>query len=243
LVIGVVGGPLVLLVPLWSLGALTHQGQRHVFGLIGLGIIIVLLLGVGAMLLAGGAAGRTRLRVGAVAALAAVLSAGLTFGLHEITGPISHVQKNVSVRRPLATSRYQIDAAQWIRDHSGVDDVVMTNRHCTTPVAPHRCDNRHWVVAAFSERQVLLEGWTATPRATEVAPHGRASITVDYWNPDLLRLNDGFIKRPTAEAARRLYGLGVRWVYADHTRPYAKTLAPFAVLRYSNPGVDVYQLP
>ena len=134
--------------------------------------------------------------------------------------------------------------ARFIRDHSGIDDVVMTNRHCTSAGADpfDHCDSRRWVVAAFSERQMLVEGWTATPRATRLAPEGRDSITVNYWKPDILRLNDGFIARPTADAAKRLWDLGVRWVYVDHTRPHADTLEPYAERRYGNSDAEAYQL-
>jgi hypothetical protein len=33
----------------------------------------------------------------------------------------------------------------------------------------------------------------------------------------------------------------VRWIYVDHTRPYAETLEPYATLRYQTPDVDVYE--
>ena len=140
-------------------------------------------------------------------------------------------------------SRDEIDAARWIRDHSSVDDIVMTNRHCSTPVAPAHCDTRRFVVAAFSERQVLLEGWTGTPRSSALAPVGAGAIFVNYWNPGLLALNDGFIARPDAAAAARLGALGVRWVFVDVSRPHATTFEPFARLRFRTPGASVYELP
>lgn len=144
---------------------------------------------------------------------------------------------------PLATSQGQIDAARWIRAHSGVDDLVMTNRHCITPRSPFGgCDSRRWLVTAFSERQALVEGWTATPRATEIAPHGRDSITVDYWKPDILRLNDGFYTAPSAEARKRLWDLGVRWVYMENTVKHAPTLAPYAVRRFVDDDASAWQL-
>jgi hypothetical protein len=89
---------------------------------------------------------------------------------------------------------------------------------------------------------VLVEGWTATPMSASLAPEGRDSITVDYWKPELLELNDRFIANPSADAAEELRSLGVDWVYVDHTRPFARTLEPYATLRYSNRGVDVYEL-
>ncbi len=140
-------------------------------------------------------------------------------------------------------SRGQIDAARWIRDHSAIDDLVITNRHCSTPVAPYHCDSRRFVVSAFSERQVLVEGWTGTPRASTLAPVGAGAIFVSYWKPDLLALNDGFIARPDAIAAARLRELGVRWVLVDFTRPHAGTLEPYAHLKFRTRDAEVYQLP
>ncbi len=142
-----------------------------------------------------------------------------------------------------ATSQGQVDAARYIHDHSRVDDVVMTNRHCVTPRPPYDgCDSRRWVVTGFSERQSLVEGWTATPKATRVAPNGKDSVTVDYWKPDILRLNDGFYTAPTAGAQRRLWDLGVRWVYMENTMDHAATLEPYAVRRYANADASAWQL-
>jgi len=143
----------------------------------------------------------------------------------------------------LAVSRSQIDAARWIRGHSSIDDLVMTNRHCITPVAPNHCDSRRFVVAAFSERQVLLEGWANTQLSTTLAPLSQESTLANYRKPELLALNDGFIAKPDAAAAIRLSAMGVRWVFVDFTRPHARTLEPFAHLRFHTQGADVYQLP
>ena len=201
-----------------------------------------------AVLVVAGVLGALTVRPRGTALLAtvvvALLTAGVTAFAHTTatTSPQPEMPP-VAADYPRAVSRDQIDAARWIRDHSSITDMVMTNRHCITPQAPYRCDSRRWVVAAFSERQVLLEGWTATPRSTELAPIGRQSIYISYWKPELLALNDGFIAKPDAAAAAKLSGMGVRWVYVDHTRPYARSLEPFAHLKYHNTGVDVYELP
>jgi hypothetical protein len=142
-----------------------------------------------------------------------------------------------------AISQGEIDVARYIREHSRIDDLVMTNRHCTFPRAPiGGCDSRRWLVTAFTERQSLVEGWTATPQAAKVAPNGRDSITVDYWKPDILRLNDGFITAPTAEAHRRLWDLGVRWVYVENTSEHASSLEPYAVKRFQTRDASAWQL-
>ena len=148
----------------------------------------------------------------------------------------------VDVTEANAVSHDQIEAARWIRDNSSVDDVVITNRHCLAPVPPVRCDSRRFVVAAFSERQVLVEGWGYTPKQAELGLNRAGPDRVNYWRPDVLALNDGFIAAPTADAARQLAEAGVRWVFVDHTLPHAETLEPFAELKFQNRGVDVYEL-
>jgi hypothetical protein len=238
--IGLLAGPLVALAPTLLIGHLAHvHAVRHKVYLLAVAAVI--------LALAGAAAARSverRRGVAQASALAvALLTAGVAVVGHGMLRPVPVPRAApVTEDTPFAVSRGQIAAARWIRDHSGVDDLVMTNRHCAGTTAPVHCDSRRYVVAAFSERQVLLEGWTNTPRATDLAPTGRSSIVVDYWKPDLLRLNDGFIARPTAAAAARLWALGVRWVLVDDARPHAPTLEPFAHRRFRAPGATVSEL-
>jgi len=54
-----------------------------------------------------------------------------------------------------------IQAATWLKRHSRVDDLVATNAHCNYPtdsVARH-CRTQNFWMAAYSERQFLVEGW------------------------------------------------------------------------------------
>jgi hypothetical protein len=79
--------------------------------------------------------------------------------------------------------------------------------------------------------------------ANRRGPNGRDSVFVDYWKPDILALNDGFIAKPDADKQRRLQALGVRWVMVDFTRPHAATLEPFAHEKMRNGWAAVYELP
>jgi hypothetical protein len=97
-------------------------------------------------------------------------------------------------------------------------------------------------VTAFTERQSLVEGWAYTPEAARLAPNGRDSITVDYWQPDILRLNDDFIAAPTERAHRRLWDLGVRWAYVENTMEHADSLAPYATKRFGTDAASAWQL-
>jgi hypothetical protein len=243
-VVGLIAGPALSLLPAELFGTLTERGGVPRAALLAATAVVVLLLAAGAALAAAArfrvAPARSAGAAVVVTVLAAAVSQMLAGQLRATPAPQA---RSVSASAPLAVSRDQINAARWIRNHSDVDDLVMTNRHCVTPTAPRHCDSRRWVVAAFSERQVLLEGWTGTARSAAIATKDNPSILVDYWRPDLLRLNDGFIERPDMAAMRRLQALGVRWVFVDHTRPHAATLAPFAIPRLRNPGVDLYEIP
>jgi hypothetical protein len=222
-------------------GPLVRGGWARALGMIATAALVLVAAG-----LIGALAGRSpaeRVRLAAAAMVLTILAGGAVMTAWEPPQrPPGETAPSVPLDRALATSRGQIDAARWIRDHSEVNDLVMTNRHCIRPTEPVKCESRRFVVAAFSERQVLLEGWAYTPMSTELGPDGRESLTVNYWKPELLRLNDGFIAGPTEEAARDLRDRGVRWIFVDHTRPYAETLEPYAKLRYQAPGVDVYEL-
>ncbi|NHA01739.1 hypothetical protein G5V59_24020 [Nocardioides sp. W3-2-3] len=192
---------------------------------------------------------RDQRRIAALAGLGLAVIAGGVAGNYQALQPRP---QSPEAAKPLKAddfgviSRSAVNAARWIRDHSERDDVVMSNRHCYIWQDPARdgCDSRWFVVAAYSERQMLLEGWTATPRSAKEGPHGRDSITIAYWDPGLPALNDGFIASPTAAEARVLHDkYGVRWVFVDRRLPHAgpSAFAPYTGKRMAFRGVDVYE--
>ena len=136
----------------------------------------------------------------------------------------------------------QVAAAQWIRDNSEPVDVVMSNRHCRGEEI-NGCDARRFYVSAFSERSVLVEGWAYTRTANSLAlERGVNARTIEFWDEELLRLNDDFILEPTATAAEELWELGVRWLFIDHTGPHLEDYEPYATARISTPWATVYEL-
>jgi hypothetical protein len=236
--LGLIGGPIVALGAYILIGEFGERGIRHAAAMIGIAVGLLAIVALIAAL----AASAYRKRMAASVVVIALLAGGVTVVVNTLVQtrkpqPLEEVEATTDY----AVSRGQIDAARWIRANSDIDDLVMTNRHCTSPTVPDNCDNRRWVTAAFSERQVLVEGWTPAPKAQDIAPEGRDSITVNYWHPELLALNDRFIATPTEADAERLRDLGVRWIVVDHTVPYAQTLQPYATLRFQSEGVDVYE--
>jgi hypothetical protein len=253
---GVVGGLFTHVLPRLVAGDLRERAYTQAWHMVWLTIacfvVVAVLAAVAPGLFSRARPGRPHLsrRPAPVALVAAAVagallvagsaSAAVSLG-SAITTPA--VAGKVPLTWPNAVSQGQIDVARYIRDHSGVEDLVMTNRHCTVPREPFGgCDSRRWLVTAFSERQSLVEGWTATPEATRRAPNGRDSITVDYWKPDVLRLNDRFTRTPDAADQRALWDLGVRWVYLENTMPHADSLAPYAVERFRTADASAWQL-
>ncbi|NYJ75739.1 hypothetical protein [Allobranchiibius huperziae] len=237
------GAVAFVLLPTLVLGPLRTHTFRRLEESVLIGLVILVAAGVIAVIATRDTDRRYGARIGlSAAAGAVVLSGPVVYGqyLSNVKEPSAH--QHIKLSEAGASSNAQIAAAVYIRDHSGVEDLVMTNRHCTRQSAPYHCDTRRWLVTAFSQRQALIEGWTATNTATRLAPHGRDSVTIDYWHPQLLQLNDGFYTHPTAAAARQLWDKGVRWVYEENTMKHAKTLAPYATLRFRDSGASAWQL-
>jgi hypothetical protein len=138
-----------------------------------------------------------------------------------------------------------VAAARWLRDHSSPNDVVATNAHCRFPRAK-RCDNRHFWVAAYTERRVLVEGWGyANGVNTRAGLYGGPSMGyVPFGDPALLARNDAAFRRPSARTVGILRDRhGVRWLFVDerYGRPPA-TLSRFAALRHRAGPCAVYEI-
>lgn len=138
-----------------------------------------------------------------------------------------------------------IEAARWLRDNSDPDDLVATNRHCREFSSAGRCDNRMFWLAAYSERGILVEGWSYQVRtAARVLSIGIRSCCLPFWDPALLRTNNtAFLGDPGAvETLRDTYG--VRWMVLDRRSPYRiDPLLELAEVRYRGGVYVVLELP
>jgi hypothetical protein len=136
------------------------------------------------------------------------------------------------------------EAGRWLRDHSSPRDLVATNVHCVPdPGAP--CPGKHFSVAAFTERRVLLEGWAYTVTDTEKAARtGLDPSAIPFWDPVLLAANDDAFARPsTATVGRLARQYHVRWLFADYRygKPSA-ALGSYAVPRFRAGACAVFEL-
>jgi hypothetical protein len=173
-------------------------------------------------------------RKGLLVALTAILVAGAP-GLimdeyKSIQAPNGGAYTNVLMPQS------RVDAARWVRDHSGPDDVLATNDHCIGYWGT-LCDSRSFWLSAYAERSVLVEGWGFAPRQ---AVAGLAP----FWNADLLALNDRAFTKPTADGLRTLHDrYGVRFLIADRRSGRESSgLVALAPKVYDNGRVAVYAL-
>ncbi len=71
----------------------------------------------------------------------------------------------------------ELEAAMWLRDNSGISDVVATNLHCR-PAGDERefCDARGYWFGGLSGRRMVLDGWAYTGEAIALQGNeGRSS--------------------------------------------------------------------
>lgn len=205
----------------------------------------VKVLAVGVFILAataGAAAILSGIRSFPMVVAGAVLTTGMIGVVEAGKQPLPQPQSHPGPKASGSIGADQVAAAQFIRDRSAIDDLVMTNRHCIATPERKTCDSRYFMVGAQSGRQMLLEGWGYSPTIASRHPVGRESITAPFWDEKLLQLNDGFYTSPTDDSARNLWERGVRWVYVDTLFPHGQTLAPYATLRLDNGQAQVWQL-
>ncbi|MFC0533204.1 hypothetical protein [Phytohabitans kaempferiae] len=170
--------------------------------------------------------------------LTAVLVAGAP-GL-VMDAAAAHRYPNGGAYAVTALPASRIEAARWVHDHSDPDDVVATNAHCQLPEEPGRCDARSFWLSAYTERSVLVEGWSFAPRMVGL-PLGPWE---PFWDPALLAANDAAFYEPTPEGLEALRARGVRWLVVDRdVRLESPDLAALAPLRFENARMAVYALP
>ena len=143
-------------------------------------------------------------------------------------------------------TRDGIDAARWLRDHSAPDDLVATDLHCLgTGRQTGPCDSRHFWVSAYSERRMLVEGWSYTNGAQGSASGSQPELGVirEFWDPARLAANDAAFSDPspaTVGALRDRYG--VRWLFVDLTRTDGGALERVADLQYRAGDYAVFRI-
>ncbi|MDQ3629606.1 MAG: hypothetical protein M3419_12505 [Actinomycetota bacterium] len=180
----------------------------------------------------------------------AAVVACLGLGLPSLTGLAVDVARDPvpptapAAREPQMIGTGGIDAARWLRAHSDPEDLLATNRHCQETAGVGTCDNRMFWLSAYSERRVLIEGWSYQVRtATRAAASGERACCLPFWDPRRLRTNNvAFRGVPRAvDTLRDTYG--VRWLVLDRRSPYRlDRLRELADVRYRRGDYVVLEL-
>ncbi|WP_228641986.1 hypothetical protein [Microtetraspora sp. AC03309] len=161
-------------------------------------------------------------------------------GLHEAAGS-TEFQESQAVQSTL-TAPGLMAAGRWLRSHSDPRDLIATNAHCR-PDGQVACDERHFWVAALSERRVLVEGWAFTGRNMSQWRPGTFPEYLPFWDRERLRANDLAFTSPSRDTMERLRDrYGVRWLFVDE-RDASSRIGAFATLRFRSPGCAIYELP
>ncbi|MEW9546827.1 hypothetical protein [Nonomuraea sp. NPDC050783] len=175
-------------------------------------------------------------RRGAVLAVAGLMAGyGVPASVREV---VEHVVPGPDLRER-EVPRGGREAARWIRGHSAPGDVVATDLHCRPVTAP-ACDSRHYWVAGFSERRVLVEGWAyAESTLSRTRLFGGSYLEVPFADGARLAANDAVFAAPTRENVQKLARVyGVRWLLSRND----SKLDGYAALRFRNREFSVHEL-
>jgi hypothetical protein len=225
-----------------------HLGQFRPVSL-GLRMLLPYAL-IGVILVATGAAvwwrGR---RVGLSLAMVVALAVGFSlYGAYLNLRTNVHNGRSVGWRELTTYEPIMVkgtpEAGRWLRDHSRPDDLVATNAHCAHPVVP-QCYNSHFAVAAYTERRVLVNGWSFTPTAHKEAARRHVPVySMPYWKPGLLAENDAAFTDPSPATIGTLRDkYHVRWMFVDEKQGNpSPRLGDFATLRFRSGDSSVYEV-
>jgi len=189
--------------------------------------------------------------------LAACMGAGLLVPVQALAHTKAWTFSSPGLDRPVGPTATKTEAAHWLRDHSAPGDLVATNAHCVIHLG-RNCDDRHFWIAALTERHVLVEGWGYTNKINaEVAGTDESPFRLPFWDQQRLDDNDAafkgqvkrddLLRKPPYELKAALNLLkkqyGVRWLYFDLTySPRPDDLRGLANLRYETVDAEVYEL-
>jgi hypothetical protein len=141
-----------------------------------------------------------------------------------------------------------------LRAASEPGDVLATNAHCANraprlparPIDPARqgCANTSFIIAGYTERRVLVEGWGYTQTlAARADPHDSPSY-LPFWDQQRLAVNDAAFLRPSAGTVGELsQRYGVRWLVAVGGSPAAdEAIGRVATRRWSADTLTVFEV-
>ena len=174
----------------------------------------------------------------AVLAVAAVLGAPLATAARPSLVPVGAMVLHHPVPNAggLPLPRGAGAALDWLNRTAADDDVVATNRHCSTGREVAGCRALAFYVSGLGGREVVLEGWgyTSTTGGLQVA---------SPW-PVRQAENDALFSHPTAEGFALLKErYAIKWLVADSSAaPVSPQITTFATERFRSGTVTIYQV-
>ena len=127
-------------------------------------------------------------------------------------------------------------AADYVKNNSNINDVLVTNRHCVGPEEKNSCIARVFSLTALSERRTFIEGWAYTTCPL------REALNNEYWNQPLLELNQNVVVKSDPSSANLLTQYGVRWLVIDQRRPHANDFSNIAEKKFQSGQVQVWKI-
>jgi len=130
-----------------------------------------------------------------------------------------------------------LDGLRWIRDRTPPDTVVAANN----PYLRRGADARSFLVSAFGERRVYLEGWAYSAENQIVMARRLEGSPAEEPLADRRSANTAVFERADAGAAAVLRAAGVTYLFVDR---WAGTpqLDGIAALVFENSEVRIYRL-
>jgi len=153
-------------------------------------------------------------------------------GAHAYGAVIAVTASDASVERGWSTEH--VAAGNWLRNETTREDIVATNRLCkATDETPPACNSKSFLVAATSQRQVLIEG--AQYSASVDGKVSKSAI-------DRMALASRFARTPNRDDLESLWELGVRWFWVDLTVGGAVDWDGFGTVEFENAAARIVRL-
>ena len=127
-------------------------------------------------------------------------------------------------------------AADYVKNNSNVNDVLVTNRHCVGPEEKNSCIARVFSLTALSERRTFIEGWAYTTCPL------REALNNEYWDQPLLELNQKVVEKSDPLSTSVLTQYGARWLIIDQRRPHADDFSNIAEKKFQSGQVQVWKI-
>jgi hypothetical protein len=127
-------------------------------------------------------------------------------------------------------------AADYVKNNSNINDVLVTNRHCVGLEEKKSCIARVFSLTALSERRVFIEGWAYTTCPL------REALNNEFWNQPLLDLNQRVVETSDSSSTFLITRYGVRWIVIDQRRPHAPDFSNIAEKKFQSGQVQVWKI-